>query len=293
MIDERKNFNNYKEVSILIMLIPMLFILIDTLGRMNSKINNKNLFEVIFNEVFVYRELIVKFILIIAVIFIVFKIKVIKEKFILGDLKVIIGYTILGIIIYKFFGSQYGLSKSLDAYIMCIISMILILSGISDTISSVDNISINIDEKSNFEKLVYARVKYLGVTYFIIFSILIAIENINSIMSSRIIINMVNDYNKHYNHMARIISVLGIAVVIILIFMIRKSFYNLNLCHEEYIYIIKHKTFTEEIKKEIDFVNLKVESSRKYFNNKFKKLDDKKAQVLLKGIFDMFKDKKH
>lgn len=293
MIDERKNFNNYKEVSILIMLIPMLFILIDTLGRMNSKINNKNLFEVIFNEVFVYRELIVKFILIIAVIFIVFKIKVIKEKFILGDLKVIIGYTILGIIIYKFFGSQYGLSKSLDSYIMCIISMILILSGISDTISSVDNISINIDEKSNFEKLVYARVKYLGVTYFIIFSILIAIENINSIMSSSIIINMVNDYNKHYNHMARIISVLGIAVVIILIFMIRKSFYNLNLCHEEYIYIIKHKTFTEEIKKEIDFVNLKVESSRKYFNNKFKKLDDKKAQVLLKGIFDMFKDNKH
>ncbi|HHD2770110.1 TPA: hypothetical protein ACOTG1_003346, partial [Clostridium perfringens] len=191
MIDERKNFNNYKEISILIMLIPMLFILIDTLGRMNSKINNKNLFEFIFNKIFIYRELIVKFILVIAVVFIVSKIKIIKEKFILGDFKIIIGYTILGTISYKFFGGEYGLNKSLDVYIMCIIAMILILSGISDIIASVDNININVEEKSNFEKLVYTRVKYLGITYFIIFVILISIENINSIMSSSIVVNMV------------------------------------------------------------------------------------------------------
>lgn len=293
MIDERKNFNNYKEVSILIMLIPMLFILIDTLGRMNSKINNKNLFEFIFNKVFVHRELIVKFILVIAVIFIVSKIKVIKEKFILGDFKVIIGYTILGIISYKFFGSEYGLNKSLDVYIMCIIAMVLILSGISDIISSVDNININVEEKSNLEKLAYTRVKYLGITYFIIFVILIAIENINSIMSSSVVVDMVNNYNQHYNTIARIISVLGVFIAITLIFMIRKSFYNLNLCYEEYIYIIKHKTFIEDVKKDIDFVNLKVESNKKYFNNKFKKLEDKKTQVFLKGVYELFKGNKH
>lgn len=293
MIDERKNFNNYKEISILIMLIPMLFILIDTLGRMNSKINNKNLFEFIFDKIFVYRELIVKFILVIAVVFIVSKIKIIKEKFILGDFKVIIGYTILGTISYKFFGSEYGLNKSLDVYIMCIIAMILILSGISDIIASVDNININIEEKSNFEKLVYTRVKYLGITYFIIFVILISIENINSIMSSSIVVNMVKDYNQHYTYVARIISVLGVLVAITLIIMIRKSFYNLNLCYEEYIYIIKHKTFIEEIKKDMDFVNLKVESNKKYFNNKFRKLEDKKAQVFLKGIYELFKGNKH
>ncbi|MDZ4994158.1 hypothetical protein GNF80_14450 [Clostridium perfringens] len=293
MIDERKKFNNYKEISILIMLIPMLFILIDTLGRMNSKINNKNLFEFIFDKIFVYRELIVKFILVIAVVFIISKIKIIKEKFILGDFKVIIGYTILGTISYKFFGSEYGLNKSLDVYIMCIISMILILSGISDIIASVDNININVEEKSNFEKLVYTRVKYLGITYFIIFVILISIENINIIMSSSIVVNMVKDYNQHYTYMARIISVLGVFVAITLIIMIRKSFYNLNLCYEEYIYIIKHKTFIEEIKKDMDFVNLKVESNKKYFNNKFRKLEDKKAQVFLKGIYELFKGNKH
>ncbi|EOU1946194.1 hypothetical protein DMN29_13580, partial [Clostridium perfringens] len=144
-----KNFNNYKEVSLLIMLIPMLFILIDTLGRMNSKINNKNLFEIIFNEIFLYREVIVKFIMAIVVIFVISKIKIIKEKFILGDFKIIIGYTTLGIISYKFFGSEYGLSKSLDVYVMCIIAMIFILSGIREIISSIDNININIEEKSN------------------------------------------------------------------------------------------------------------------------------------------------
>lgn len=293
MIDERKNFNNYKEISILIMLIPMLFILIDTLGRMNSKINNKNLFEFIFDKIFVYRELIVKFILVIAVVFIVSKIKIIKEKFILGDFKVIIGYTILGTISYKFFGSEYGLNKSLDVYIMCIIAMILILSGISDIIASVDNINISVEEKSNLEKLVYTRVKYLGITYFIIFVILIAIENINSIMSSSVVVNMVDNYSQHYNTIARIISVLGVFIAITLIIMIRKSFYNLNLCYEEYIYIIKHKTFIEEIKKDIDFVNLKVESNKKYFNNKFRKLEDKKAQVFLKGIYELFKGNKH
>lgn len=293
MIDERKNFNNYKEISILIMLIPMLFILIDTLGRMNSKINNKNLFEFIFNKIFIYRELIVKFILVIAVVFIVSKIKIIKEKFILGDFKIIIGYTILGTISYKFFGGEYGLNKSLDVYIMCIIAMILVLSGISDIIASVDNININVEEKSNFEKLVYTRVKYLGITYFIIFVILISIENINSIMSSSIVVNMVNNYSQHYNTIARIISVLGVFIAIALIVMIRKSFYNLNLCYEEYIYIIKHKTFIEEIKKDMDFVNLKVESNKKYFNNKFRKLEDKKAQVFLKGIYELFKGNKH
>ena len=53
------------------------------------------------------------------------------------------------------------------------------------------------------------------------------------------------------------------------------------------------KRTVEEIKKDIDFVNLKVEANKKYINNKFKKLEDKKAQVLLKGIFDLFKDNKH
>ena len=277
MAMERKNFNNYKEVSLLIMLIPMLFILIDTLGRMNSKINNKNLFEIIFNEIFLYREVIVKFIIAIVVIFVITKIKIIKEKFILGDFKIIIGYTTLGVISYKFFGSEYGLSKSLDVEIM----------------SSIDNININIEEKSNFERLVYTRVKYLGIIYFIIFAILIAIENLNSIMSSDFIVSLISNYNQHYNNMARVISVLGVVLIVALILIIKKSFSNLNLCYEEYIYIIKHKTVTEEIKKDIDFVNLKVEANKKYINNKFKKLEDKKAQVLLKGIFDLFKDNKH
>ena len=283
MATERKNFNNYKEVSLLIMLIPMLFILIDTLGRMNSKINNKNLFEIIFNEIFLYREVIVKFIMAIVVIFVISKIKIIKEKFILGDFKIIIGYTTLGIISYKFFGSAYGLSKSLDVYVMCIISMIFILSGIREIMSSIDNININIEEKSNFE----------GIIYFIIFAILIAIENLNSIMSSDFIVSLISNYNQHYNNMARVISVLGVVLIVALILIIKKSFSNLNLCYEEYIYIIKHKTVTEEIKKDIDFVNLKVEANKKYINNKFKKLEDKKAQVLLRGIFDLFKDNKH
>ena len=78
---ERRDFNNYKEISILIMLIPMLFILVDTLGRINSKINNKNLLETIFNEIFIYREFIVKIIIIMVVIFVISKIKIIKEKF--------------------------------------------------------------------------------------------------------------------------------------------------------------------------------------------------------------------
>lgn len=55
--------------------------------------------------------------------------------------------------------------------------MIFILSGIREIMSSIDNININIEEKSNFERLVYTRVKYLGIVYFIIFAILIAIEN--------------------------------------------------------------------------------------------------------------------
>lgn len=293
MRDERKDFNNYKEVSILIMLIPMLFILIDTLGRMNSNINNKNLFEIIFNEVFLYREFIVKFIMLIVIVFIISKIKAIKEKFILGDFKIIIGYTIIGIISYKFFGSEYGILKSLDVYVMFIISMVLILSGIREVISSIDNISVSIEEKCNFEKLVYTRVKYLGIIYFIIFSILIALENINLIMSSNFVVGLISNYNQQYNNMARIISILGVALLIFLLFIIKKSFANLNLCYEEYIYIIKHKTVTEEIKKDIEFVNLKVEANKKYINNKFKRLEDKKAQVLLKGVFDLFKDNKH
>ncbi|WP_415314745.1 hypothetical protein, partial [Clostridium perfringens] len=217
----------------------------------------------------------------------------IKEKFILGDFKIIIGYTTLGVISYKFFGSEYGLSKSLDVYVMCIIAMIFILSGIREIMSSIDNININIEEKSNFERLVYTRVKYLGIIYFIIFAILIAIENLNSIMSSDFIVSLISNYNQHYNNMARVISVLGVVLIVALILIIKKSFSNLNLCYEEYIYIIKHKTVTEEIKKDIDFVNLKVEANKKYINNKFKKLEDKKAQVLLKGIFDLFKDNKH
>lgn len=293
MIMERKNFNNYKEISLLIMLIPMLFILIDTLGRMNSKINNKNLFEIIFNEIFLYREVVFKFIIVISLIFVISKIKIIKEKFIIGDFKIIIGYTTLGVISYKFFGSEYGLSKSLDIYVMCIISMIFILSGIREIISSIDNINVNFEEKSNFERLVYIRVKYLGIIYFIIFLILIAIENLNSIMSSEFILDLISNYNQHYNNMTRVISILGVVLIVTIILIIKKLFSNLNLCYEEYIYIIKHKTVTEEVKKDIDFINLKFETNKKYINNKFKKLEDKKVQVLLKGIFDLFKYNKH
>ncbi len=57
MTMERKNFNNYKEVSLLIMLIPMLFILIDTLGRMNSKINNKNYLKLYLMRYFYIEKL--------------------------------------------------------------------------------------------------------------------------------------------------------------------------------------------------------------------------------------------
>ncbi len=132
---------------------------------------------------------------------------------------------------------------------MCIISMIFILSGIREIMSSIDNIHINIEEKSNFERLVYTRVKYLGIIYFIIFAIVIAIENLNSIMSSDFIVSLISNYNQHYNNMARVISVLGVVLIVALILIIKKSFSKLNLCYEEYIYIIKHKTVTEEIKK--------------------------------------------
>lgn len=289
---ERRDFNNYKEISILIMLIPMLFILVDTLGRINSKINNKNLLETIFNEIFIYREFIVKIIIIMVVIFVISKIKIIKEKFILGDFKIIVGYTLLGVISYKFFGSEYELFKSLDVYLMCIIGMIFILSGVREALSSIDNISVSKEEKKNFEILLHKRVKYLGIMYFVVFSILIGIENLNNIVSSDFIRGFINNYSQHYNNLARFISVLGVFLIIALIIIIKKSFSSLNLCYEEYIYIIKHKTFTEEIKKEINFVNLKVESNKKYINNKFKRLEDKKAQVLLKGVFDLFKDNK-
>lgn len=289
---ERRDFNNYKEISILIMLIPMLFILVDTLGRINSKINNKNLLETIFNEIFIYREFIVKIIIIMVVIFVISKIKIIKEKFILGDFKIIVGYTLLGVISYKFFGSEYELFKSLDVYLMCIIGMIFILSGVREALSSIDNISVSKEKKKNFEILLHKRVKYLGIMYFVVFSILIGIENLNNIVSSDFIRGFINNYSQHYNNLARFISVLGVFLIIALIIIIKKSFSSLNLCYEEYIYIIKHKTFTEEIKKEINFVNLKVESNKKYINNKFKRLEDKKAQVLLKGVFDLFKDNK-
>ena len=274
------------------MLIPMLFILVDTLGRINSKINNKNLLETIFNEIFIYREFIVKIIIIMVVIFVISKIKIIKEKFILGDFKIIVGYTLLGVISYKFFGSEYELFKSLDVYLMCIIGMIFILSGVREALSSIDNISVSKEEKKNFEILLHKRVKYLGIMYFVVFSILIGIENLNNIVSSDFIRGFINNYSQHYNNLARFISVLGVFLIIALIIIIKKSFSSLNLCYEEYIYIIKHKTFTEEIKKEINFVNLKVESNKKYINNKFKRLEDKKAQVLLKGVFDLFKDNK-
>lgn len=274
------------------MLIPMLFILVDTLGRINSKINNKNLLETIFNEIFIYREFIVKIIIIMVVIFVISKIKIIKEKFILGDFKIIVGYTLLGVISYKFFGSEYELFKSLDVYLMCIIGMIFILSGVREALSSIDNISVSKEKKKNFEILLHKRVKYLGIMYFVVFSILIGIENLNNIVSSDFIRGFINNYSQHYNNLARFISVLGVFLIIALIIIIKKSFSSLNLCYEEYIYIIKHKTFTEEIKKEINFVNLKVESNKKYINNKFKRLEDKKAQVLLKGVFDLFKDNK-
>lgn len=107
---------------------------------------------------------------------------------------------------------------------MCIIAMIFILSGIREIMSSIDNININIEEKSNFERLVYTRVKYLGIIYFIIFAILIAIENLNSIMSSDFIVSLISNYNQHYNNMARVISVLGVVLIVALILIIKNHF---------------------------------------------------------------------
>lgn len=289
---EQKRFSTYKEISILIILIPMLFIILDTIGRMNASINNKNFLEEIFNFAFIHREIIVKTVLLLLVVFIVSKIKIIKEKFILGDFKVIIGYTVLGVIGYKFFGSEYGLYKSLDIYIMSIIALFLVVSGINDMVSSVDSIDTTYEEKASFEKLIYSRIKCLGIAYFIIYVVLISIENIKTILTSSFIARMIEDYSQYYNNTARIISVLGIIIALVLIFMIRKSFHTLNLCYEEYNYIIKHKTFIEDIKKDINRINNRINSTNKYFNNKFRKLEDKKAQVFLKGMFDLFKDNK-
>ncbi len=288
----KRSFNTYKELSIVTILIPMFFILIDTLGRINSRIYDKNLFEYLINLAFMKREIIVKGIVVLLVIFIILKIKVIKEKFILGDFKITIGYTILGILAYKFFGTEYMLHKSLDIYIMCLIGLFLIVSGINDMTSSIDNIDVSLEEKCIFDKEIYSRVKYLGIMYFIVYILLISLENINIIISSDFVINIIDNYSSHYNNMARIIAVFGILIALILIFTIRKSFNSLNLCYKEYIYIIKHKTFIEEIKNDITFVNRKIESSNKYFNKKFKNLEDKKAQVLIKGLFDLFKSDK-
>lgn len=289
----KKRFNTYKELSIVIILVPMLFILIDTLGRINSRIYYKNIFEHLINMAFMEKEIIVKVVLLLVIAFVISKIKVIKEKFILGDFKVIIGYTILGIIAYKFFGTKYELYQSLDIYIMCLIGLFLIVSGINDMTSSVDNIDITLEEKCVFESEIYSRVKYLGIMYFIVYILLICIENINTIIASEFVMSMIDNYSSQYNNMARVMGVLGILVALLFIFAIRKSFYSLNLCYEEYIYIVKHKTFIEEIKKDVEFVNHKVESSNKYFNKKFKNLEDKKAQVLIKGMFDLFKNNKN
>lgn len=288
----KKRFNTYKEISILIILIPMIFILLDTIGRMNYKISNKNFLESIFNTAFIHREIIVKTILLLLVVFIISKIKVIKEKFILGDFKVIIGYTILGVMGYKFFGEDYGIHKSLDVYIMIILALFLVVSGINDMTYSVENINADFEDKAIFESLIYSRIKYLGITYFIIYVLLISIENINTIITSSFIANMIENYNHHYNNTARIISILGIIMALVLIFMIRKSFYTLNLCYEEYNYIIEHKTFIEDIKRDMNNINNKINSTNKYFNNKFRKLEDKKAQVFLKGMIDIFKNNK-
>lgn len=288
----RKRFDTYKELSIVIILIPMFFILIDTLGKINSRIYDKNLFEYVMNLAFIKREIIVKVVLLLLVLFIISKIKVIKEKFILGDFKVTIGYTTLGILAYKFFGTEYRLEKSLDIYVMCLIGLFLIVSGINDMTSSIENIDVSSEEKCIFDGQIYSRVKYLGIMYFIVYILLISLENINTIISSDLVMNMIDNYTSHYNNMARVMSVLGVLVALILIFAIRKSFNSLSLCYEEYIYIIKHKTFIEDIKKDITFINRKIESSNKYFNKKFKTLEDKKVQVLIKGMFDLFKNDK-